>query len=647
MKRKKIAGLIAIVAIVAVLIFSGCIERGEATPYTLTTPASKRIEASDGQVTIILDKIERADVMPPDIAEELSAGYPPRKIPTPTGGCNFVCIYLTIAQIENVHLVNPLGYGDERTVLLDVQGHEYEYIGALVRELRLLYPGNITGPTEVVEGATGFLVFEGPKHCIPVRLSFVYSFKETWEEKSAKMGQIDVYLPPISIQSKIDAAKPGDTIIIEDGIYIENVKVNKRLTIRSKSGPDKTIIQAATPQDPVFNVTSDYVNISGCTMKGAYTGMRLYTADYCNITGNNCSSNDVYGIDLRYSDNNSIFNNTCSNNNFGIYLNNSSNNLITNNNVSNNSRVFPFDFPPSQGTGIYLLNSSNNKIYLNNFINNYDNVHPSDLTNIWESTERITYGYRGTTYTNNLGNYWDDYEEKYPDAEEIDATGIWDTPYSIDRDKGNYPLKASFENYLLDFVSHSSPLNVSVTVAIDPVAPRNYSQVTVRVTTTEGTPLSDASVTVSATGGSLSPTSGTTDSKGEFKSTYTAPSVTTTQTYTISATASKAGYISGSGSATITVKTLPQSETVIIPSWEDPLVKIENQANRDVTVTFTGPTSATIYLEPGTTESKRFTPGVYSIHATALGASPATIHATLSKGYMYTLRIFEIVIRLP
>jgi len=95
-------------------------------------------------------------------------------------------------------------------------------------------------------------------------------------------------------------------------------------------------------------------------------------------------------------------------------------------------------------------------------------------------------------------------------------------------------------------VNLGEAVNVSVTAAIDPVTPRGYSQVTVRVTTTKGTLLSDASVSVSATGGSLSLTSGTTDSKGEFKSTYTAPSVTTTQTYTISATASKAGYISGS-----------------------------------------------------------------------------------------------------
>jgi hypothetical protein len=70
------------------------------------------------------------------------------------------------------------------------------------------------------------------------------------------------------------------------------------------------------------------------------------------------------------------------------------------------------------------------------------------------------------------------------------------------------------ETTFVDFVLHSSPLIVSVTVAIDPVAPGGYSQVTVRVTTTEGMPLSDVSVSVSTTGGSLSPTSGTTDSKG-------------------------------------------------------------------------------------------------------------------------------------
>jgi parallel beta-helix repeat protein len=388
-------------------------------------------------------------------------------------------------------------------------------------------------------------------------------------------------------------------------------------------------------------------------------GIRLSSSNDNTLSRNSAESNKLYGIHLSSSNSNILNNNTASHNHQGIRLSFLSNsNILSNNSAisnndygiylgySNNNTLTYNDFT-NNDNGSYMYESSSNKIYLNNFINNVKNVYSENSTNIWNSTEKITYTYLGTTYESYLGNYWSDYEEKYPDADEIDATGIWDTPYSIDGDKDNYPLMESFENDLQDFVSHYYPLKVSVTVAIDPVAPENYSQVTVRVTTTEGMPLSDVSVSVSATGGSLSPTSGTTDSKGEFKSTYRAPIVTKTQTYTISATASKAGYISSSGTATITVKTLLQSETVIIPSWEDPLVKIENQANRDVTVTFTGPTSATIYLECGTTESKRFTPGDYTIHATAIGASPATIRTTLSKGYMYTLRIFEIVIRSP
>jgi len=74
-------------------------------------------------------------------------------------------------------------------------------------------------------------------------------------------------------------------------------------------------------------------------------------------------------------------------------------------------------------------------------------VHSSDSTNIWNSTEKITYTYHDSTYTNYLGNYWDDYKERYPDAEEIDGSGIWDTPYSIDGDNDSYPLIVPWENY--------------------------------------------------------------------------------------------------------------------------------------------------------------------------------------------------------
>ncbi|MFQ6056870.1 MAG: NosD domain-containing protein, partial [Methanosarcinales archaeon] len=87
-----------------------------------------------------------------------------------------------------------------------------------------------------------------------------------------------------------------------------------------------------------------------------------------------------------------IKNNNASNNRDGIYLLFSSNNSLSNNNVSNN------------GDGIDLYFSSSNKIYLNNFINNTNNTFSYDSINLWNSTEKITYTYKGNQYTNYLGN---------------------------------------------------------------------------------------------------------------------------------------------------------------------------------------------------------------------------------------------------
>jgi parallel beta-helix repeat protein len=131
-----------------------------------------------------------------------------------------------------------------------------------------------------------------------------------------------------------------------------------------------------------------------------------------------------------------IFNNIVNDNKNGIYIWNSEDNNIIDNIVTKNTRY-----------GIYLKSSRDNIIYLNSLINNTENIDCYESTNIWNSSSKITYTYNGNTYTNYLGNYWDDYKEKYPDAEEIDSTGIWDTAYSIDSDMDNYPLVQPFENY--------------------------------------------------------------------------------------------------------------------------------------------------------------------------------------------------------
>jgi len=173
------------------------------------------------------------------------------------------------------------------------------------------------------------------------------------------------------------------------------------------------------------------------------------------IANNNVSSNNDDGICLYDSSSNTIANNNVSNNWDGIWLDYSSSNTIANNNVSSNNyygillyydssnNIIANNTASNNGYGIRLRYSSNNTIYLNNFINNTDQVYSHNSTNIWNSTEKITYTYNGKQYMNYLGNYWSDYNGR-----DADGDGIGDTPYSIDGDKDNYPLMERFEYYI-------------------------------------------------------------------------------------------------------------------------------------------------------------------------------------------------------
>jgi parallel beta-helix repeat protein len=212
---------------------------------------------------------------------------------------------------------------------------------------------------------------------------------------------------------------PGNTITVDFGTYTENVKVTKSLTIKSTSGnPEDTIVQAANSNDHVFEVTVDYVEISGFTVKGAVgefpycdkAGIYLHHISHCKIMNNTVLNNNG-GILLESSSSNAIVNNTLSNHNWiGIFLFMfSSNNEIANNHVSNSAGIgldrsssntiasntivndrggIEIGYSPSNnnkivnntisnispGYGMSLSSTSNNEIYLNNFINNGRNV---------------------------------------------------------------------------------------------------------------------------------------------------------------------------------------------------------------------------------------------------------------------------------
>jgi parallel beta-helix repeat protein len=188
--------------------------------------------------------------------------------------------------------------------------------------------------------------------------------------------------------------------------------------------------------------------ISGNNITNNDDGIHIWYSSKNSMAGNTITANSGVGISLsESSNNNSISGNNLRNNYGGIGLGSSSNNTLTRNNITNNS-YYGFSLSYSSGNiisgnnitnnklyGIQLLYSSNNNsIYHNNFINNLEQVYSSKLTNTWDD------GYPSG------GNYWSDYLTRYPNATEIDHTGIGDISYEINANNtDHYPLMIPYE----------------------------------------------------------------------------------------------------------------------------------------------------------------------------------------------------------
>jgi len=181
--------------------------------------------------------------------------------------------------------------------------------------------------------------------------------------------------------------------------------------------------------DGIWLYQSSNNTISGNNITNNDNGIYLWSSsNYNSISGNNITANNRHGIWLWYSSNyNSISRNNITNNYSGIRLYKSTGNNISENNIIvNNWR------------GIMLSWSSDNAIYHNNFVDNAEQVWSEYSINFWDD------GYPSG------GNYWSDYTERYPDAEELDGSGLWDTPYVIDEDnQDNYPIIPEFPSTVI------------------------------------------------------------------------------------------------------------------------------------------------------------------------------------------------------
>jgi hypothetical protein len=127
-----------------------------------------------------------------ETVQALPAEY---NVPDASAGHAYVSVHLMVSRIEGVHLVNLLGFGEERPVLHDGDGQSYTLDLGTFKGVKFQDPGDITSPSELVEGAEGLLVFEVPEDRAPADLDLVYSYRESWEDDApARRGEMTVPL---------------------------------------------------------------------------------------------------------------------------------------------------------------------------------------------------------------------------------------------------------------------------------------------------------------------------------------------------------------------------------------------------------------------------------------------------------------------
>jgi len=294
-----------------------------------------------------------------------------------------------------------------------------------------------------------------------------------------------------TIQAAIDAPQTlcGHTIFVEEGIFYENLVMNKSLTLIGENS-STTIIDGNGQHACIVNIVADDVVMSGFTMRNNrdYPGIYLENSSYCvirynifidiqyyaissigaehcRIEANNFSSSNGNwgrGIQLRWSDNNTIADNQIMTHNdqYCIWLHNSSDCKIRENWLANGvdglmiedsygclfkknliedcERAIDIGWAVRGEFVANLIRSNYYGVegegdewifYHNNFVNNTHQAYVSAGEGDWNNTLE--------------GNYWDDYT-----GADSNHDGIGDTEHVIDANNtDNYPLMGMFSSF--------------------------------------------------------------------------------------------------------------------------------------------------------------------------------------------------------
>jgi parallel beta-helix repeat protein len=293
-----------------------------------------------------------------------------------------------------------------------------------------------------------------------------------------------------TIQSAINSASSGDTVIVKKGVYYENPVITTSIALigensnetiimlsSGRGGSNGISIQAnnttvsgftiETKPDPNISLLAngialqaDNAQIIGNNIRNCYSAISADSSGSSSIISENYITSNTF-IAIHFLDNvqnitiskniiasnpdssialygslHTISENTITDSRWGIGLYNGSNNTIFDNTILNCSLY-----------GIGLYQSSNNTIYDNQIENNAIGISFSQRDDASPMNHNLLYhnnlvnnGQNAVTASDSInywdngkeGNYWSDYATKYPNAIEVDTSGTGNTAYTID-----------------------------------------------------------------------------------------------------------------------------------------------------------------------------------------------------------------------